>query len=129
MDAKIPFNNTLGKLERLSKWWDLAGMAKIDNSIDEYYNSLENIYTELYAHLNKDEIEQTDKELKIIERFLDATNSSNKESFIKNRRIGSNLCDKLARKMSVYSKKYKLEWFDIDKWAKEQKELEPIMRG
>jgi|SRR6056297_944360 len=129
--SPTPFNNSFGKLERLNTWWEKAGEAKIAGFLEEYYNCLENIFTELYAHLSKSEIEETNKELIVIERYLDNTEfPSGYDKFVRNRRRkGSNLCDKLARKLSLYSKKYRLEWLDLPAWRKEQREAEPFMRG
>jgi len=124
---KIPFNNAFGKLERLNEWWVAAGRAKAADETNIYYNFLENIYTELYAHLNKAEREEIDKELLEIEKYLD---QRQEESIaVTNLRLGSNKCDKLARRLSELSVKYNLEWFDIRAWSREQKELEPVVRG
>jgi len=127
---KIPINNSFGKLERLNLWWETAGKAKIQGLLDEYYNSLENIYTELYAHLSKEEQVEINILLKIIENLSDTPVTAGfEQQKVFNRRKGSNLCDQLGRKLSSLSAKYKLEWFDISAWSKQQRMDEPVMRG
>jgi hypothetical protein len=127
----MPFNNSFGKLERLNLWWETAGRAKIENLIEEYYSSLENIYTELYSHLTLIERADIDKKLIEIEKFLDNSNITPGFEAMKAFKVrkASNLCDKLARRLSELSHHYNLEWFDVQKWSKELKDNEKIMQG
>lgn len=128
---KIPFNNAFGKLYRIGQWWEKAFQAKTMNLIDEYYNLLESIQIEIYAHLSVDERKETDELIKKIEQYLDQSNIPPGQEGVgfQNRRLASNKCDALARRLVLLLHKYDLEWFDIKAWQKEQRENEPIMRG
>jgi hypothetical protein len=130
-DEKLPFNNTFGKLERISDDWRAATQAKILGDTDTYYNCLEAIYIEIFPHLNVEEQKAVFKRLRDIERFLDTSRVPTGYEQLKslNRRKGSNLCDLLATSLSSLCFKYNLEWFDIAAYNKERANAEPVMRG
>jgi len=128
---KIPFNNSFGKLERINDWWSAAGKAKISNMTDEYYNCLEQVFTEISSHITEKEEQGLLVFSKKIERHLDTTSipSGHEQFKVAQRRRGSNLCDEYARKLTKLCMVYNLEWFDLKGWTKEQRANEPVMRG
>lgn len=130
-EEKTPYNNSFGKLRRLSSWFEVAGQAKVENLLEEYFNALENVYSELYPHLLPAEQKEIDVKILEIERFLDnSALGNNYDQLVRlNRRKASNLCDKLRLRLATFSFKYNLEWFDVAAWSKEQREIEPVVRG
>lgn len=132
---RMPLNNSYGKLQRINLWFTVAGRAKIEGLLDEYFNALENVYSDIFPHLEEEEAGEIDEAILEIERFLDGSAASSlpsgqAENFIRlNRRRGSNLCDKLRLKLGFYAKKYKLEWLDVEEWSQKRRDAEPVVRG
>ena len=128
---KIPFNNSFGKLERINDWWSAAGKAKISDMIDAYYNCLEQVFTEISSHISTEEEAEMLLFSKKVENHLDTSSlpGGHEQFKAQRRRIGSNLCDQYARKLTKLCMKYNLEWFDMKGWSKEQRAKEPVMRG
>jgi RNase P subunit RPR2 len=124
-----PFNNTIGKLERINELWVEAWKSKINNQTENYYTALECIYISTHPHLSQKEQIDIYAKIKRIERFLDASNTQEKNANQLNRRKGSNMCDELAIELSTLTHKYGLEWLDIKGWREYIKSKEPIVQG